>query len=143
MKRGFLILLAGVIAGVGAALVTRYLLRGPSSAWLCHQYGLSPQKVGAIEGLQQQYGSRCDPYCDQMCEANARLEQLSLEAGLGQQSITPQLREAVAETDRIRTEIRIVMLEHFYTVAAELPPEKRRAYLLKVLPLVTDSCGSQ
>jgi len=78
-----------------------------------------------------------------MCEANARLEQLSLEAGLGKQSITPALREAVAETDRIRTETRIVMLEHFYAVAGELPPEKRRAYLLKVLPLVIDSCGSR
>ena len=143
MKRGFLILLVVIIAGVGAALVTRNLLRGPSSAWLCHQYGLSPQKAGTIEGLQQQYGSRCGPYCDRMCEANARLEQLSLEAGLGQQSITPALREAVAETDRIRTETRIVMLEHFYAVAGELPPEKRRAYLLKVLPLVIDSCGSR
>ena len=137
MKRGFLILVAVIIAGVGAALVTRHLLRGPSSAWLCHQYGLSPQKVGTIEGLQQQYGSRCGPYCDQMCEANARLEQLSLEAGLSQQSITP------AQTDHIRTQTRIVMLEHFYAVAAELPPEKRRDYLLKVLPLVIDSCGSR
>ena len=143
MKRGFLILLAVIIAGVGAALVTRHLLQGPSSAWLCHEYGLSPQKAGTIEGLQQQYGSRCGPYCEQMCEANARLEQLSLETGLGQRNISPRLREAVAETDRIRTETRIVMLEHFYAVAAELPPEKRRAYLLKVLPLVIDSCSSR
>jgi hypothetical protein len=78
-----------------------------------------------------------------MCQANARLEQLSLEEGLSQQSITPTLRAAVAETDRIRTETRITMLEHFYAVAAELPPEKRRDYLLKVLPLVIDSCGSR
>jgi hypothetical protein len=78
-----------------------------------------------------------------MCEANARLEQLSLEAGLSQQSITPALRDAVAETDRIRTETRIVMLQHFYAVAAELPQERRRDYLLKVLPLVIDSCGSK
>jgi len=143
MNRGFLILVAVIIAGVGAALVTRHLLRGPSSAWLCHQYGLSPQKVGTIEGLQQQYGSRCGPYCDQMCEANAHLEQIALDQGLSQGTVTSGLREAVAETDRIRTETRIVMLEHFYAVAAELPPEKRRDYLLKVLPLVIDSCGSK
>jgi hypothetical protein len=143
MKRGFLILVAVIIAGVGAALVTKHLLRGPSSAWLCHQYGLSPQKVGTIEGLQQHYGSRCGPYCDQMCEANAHLERIALEEGLSQGTMTPGLREAVAETDRIRTQTRIVMLEHFYAVAAELPPEKRRDYLLKVLPLVIDSCGSR
>ena len=45
--------------------------------------------------------------------------------------------------DRIRTAARTAMLEHFYAVAAELPPERRRQYLLKVLPLVIDSCGSR
>jgi len=78
-----------------------------------------------------------------MCQANAHLEQVALNVGLGQGSITPTLREAVAKTDRIRTETRITMLEHFYAVASELPPDKRREYLLKVLPLVIDSCGSK
>jgi hypothetical protein len=49
----------------------------------------------------------------------------------------------VTETDRIRSQTRIAMLEHFYAVAAELPPERRREYLLKVLPLFIDSCGSR
>jgi hypothetical protein len=35
------------------------------------------------------------------------------------------------------------MLDHFYAVAAELPADRRREYLLKVLPLVIDSCGSR
>jgi hypothetical protein len=72
-----------------------------------------------------------------MCEANARLETLTLGSG----SITPEIRTAIAETDRIRTETRIAMLEHFYAVAAQLPPDKRLGYLLKVLPLVIDSCN--
>ena len=71
-----------------------------------------------------------------MCEANARLESVTL----GSSGVTPDVRAAVAETDRIRTETRIAMLEHFYAVAAELPPERRRDYLLKVLPLVGESC---
>jgi hypothetical protein len=74
-----------------------------------------------------------------MCEANARLEDLAL----GSSAVTPALRAAVAETDRIRTATRIAMLDHFYAVAAELPPDRRREYLLKVLPLVIDSCGSR
>jgi hypothetical protein len=48
----------------------------------------------------------------------------------------------VAETDSIRTQTRLAMLEHFYAVAAELPPDRRKEYLRKVLPLVIDSCGS-
>ncbi len=143
MQRGFLVLLAAVLIGVVGAMLSRHLMKSSPATWLCQKYGLSADKSCRIEALQKEYGSRCGPYCDKMCEANARLEQLSLEAGLGQRNITPTLREAVAETDRIRTETRIVMLEHFYAVAAELPPEKRKEYLLKVLPLVIDSCGSK
>lgn len=92
-----------------------------------------------MKTLHQAYGSRCGPFCGEMCEANARLEELALGSG----SMTPAIRSAVAETDRIRTGTRIAMLEHFYAVAAELPPERRREYLLKVLPLVIESCGSR
>jgi len=143
MKRGVLVLLAALVIGILGAMVTRHLLKSSPATWLCQKYELSPEKSSHIEALQKEYGSRCGPYCDKMCEANARLEQLSLEVGLGHRSITPGLREAVVATDRIRTETRIVMLEHFYAVAAELPPEKRKEYLLKVLPLVIDSCGSK
>lgn len=143
MKRGFLILLAALVIGLLGALVTQNLFEGPPTSWLCQRYGLSTEKSRRVADLQKEYVTRCGPYCDQMCQANAHLEQLSLDAGLGQGSITPTLRAAVAETDRIRTETRITMLEHFYAVAAELPPDKRREYLLKVLPLVIDSCGSK
>ena len=139
MKRG-LIILAGILAiGLAAlGLSTRLFQRSPT-AWLCHEYGLSAGQAERLGTLQREYGSRCGPFCDAMCAANATLESLALGSG----SMTPSLRAAVAETDRIRTEARIAMLEHFYAVAAELPPDKRRDYLLKVLPLVIDSCGSR
>lgn len=139
MKKGFLALLAVIAVGVGAWLAARHLLQGPPAAWLCHEYDLSPQQAGRVEQLQRDYGSRCGPFCAKMCEANARLETLAL----GSSAVTPALREAVAETDSIRTSARIAMLEHFYAVAAELPPDRRRQYLLKVLPLVIESCGSR
>jgi hypothetical protein len=143
MKRGFLVLIAAIVIGSVGAFVARHLLEGPPTEWLCHEYGLSSEKFSRVAALQKEYGTRCGPYCDQMCEANAHLEQLALEAGVGQSGITPALREAVAETDRIRTQTRITMLEHFCAVAAELPAAKRKDYLLKVLPLVIDSCGSR
>jgi len=139
MRRGFLVFLIVVAIGFGAAILSRHCLQAPPSAWLCSKFGLSPDQVARIDSLQHDYGSRCGPLCNQMCEANAKLEELSLGSG----SVTPGIRAAVEETDRIRTETRIAMLDHFYAVAAELPPERRKEYLLKVLPLVIDSCGSR
>lgn len=138
MRKGILTLAVILVAGVVAFWVTRRCL-APSSptSWLCREYGLSTSDEERLRDLERSYGSRCGPYCDAMCEANTRLEALTLGSG----SITPEIRAAIAETDRIRTETRIAMLEHFYAVAAQLPPDKRRSYLLKVLPLVIDSCG--
>jgi hypothetical protein len=138
MKRGLLVLLAVILTGAAAALITRRLIQGPPSSWLCHEYALSPEKAERVRQLQAEYGSQCGPYCDRMCDANARLETVALGCG----SVTPSLRDAVAETDSIRTQTRLAMLEHFYAVAAELPPDRRKEYLRKVLPLVIDSCGS-
>ena len=139
MQRGFLVFLIVAALGFGAAAISRNYLQCPPSAWLCSKFGLSPKQVEQIEALQSDYGSRCGPLCGKMCEANTALEKLSLNSS----SVTPAIRAAIAETDRIRTETRIAMLDHFYAVAAELPAERRREYLLKVLPLVIDSCSSR
>lgn len=139
MKRGVLILLGIIVIGFAAEQAASHLFRCSPLEWLCHEYGLTTEQAERVALLQKEYGSRCGPYCDRMCEANAALEQVTLGSG----SVTPEIRAAVAETDRIRSETRITMLEHFYAVAAELPPEKRHGYLIKVLPLVIDSCGSR
>jgi len=139
MNRGLLVLLIVVVIGLGATLLSRHLLQSSPSEWLCHEYGLSENQEQKLRQLEKEYGSRCGPFCDAMCTANGNLETLALGSG----SVTPELRAAVAETDRIRTETRLAMLQHFYAVAAELPPEKRHDYLCKVLPLVIDSCGSR
>lgn len=139
MRRSLLILLGIVVLGVGAFLFSRHFSQGTPSSWLCREYGLDPRQAEKMHLLESEYGKRCGPFCDAMCAANARLETMAL-ASVG---VTPELRACIAETDRIRTETRIAMLEHFYAVAAELPRDKRRDYLLKVLPLVIDSCGSR
>ena len=138
MRKVILALAVILFAGVVAFWVTRRCL-APSTpvSWLCREYGLPASEEEKLRELERSYGSRCGPYCDAMCDANSRLETLALGSG----SMTPEIRASVAETDRIRTETRITMLDHFYAVAAQLPPDKRRDYLLKVLPLVIDSCG--
>ena len=138
MRKGILTLAVILVAGVASFWITRRcLVPSTPTSWLCREYGLFTSDEERLRDLERSYGSRCGPYCDAMCEANARLEALTLGSG----SITPEIRAAIAETDRIRTETRIAMLEHFYAVAAQLPPDKRRGYLLKVLPLAIDSCG--
>lgn len=140
MRRGLLTLLVLIVLGGSAYLVaSRRLAPSTPSGWLCHQYALGPEEARKLDSLERDYGSRCGPYCDVMCKANAHLGTLAL----GSDTVTPELRAAVAETDRIRTSARIAMLEHFYAVAAQLPPDKRRDYLQKVLPLVIDSCGNR
>ncbi len=139
MNRGFLVLLLIIALSVGAALVARHLFQASPSAWLCREYGLSQQQTERMKALEKEYGSRCGPYCDAMCEANAQLETVAL----GSSRVTPEVRAAVMATDRVRTETRIAMLDHFYAVAAELPPNRRSDYLRKVLPLVIDSCGTR
>ena len=139
MNRGILVLLGIIALGAGAALLARHYLQAPPSAWLCHEYGLTPGQAQRMNTLQKEYGSRCGPYCDAMCEANAHLETVALGSG----SVTPEVRAAVVETDRIRTETRLAMMEHFYAVASELPPNRRGEYLRKVLPLVIESCGAE
>lgn len=139
MRKGLMVLFGVLALALGALLLTRALVRENPSDWLCRHYGLSPGQASRLGSLQEEYSSRCGPYCASMCNANARLES----AAMGCSGVTPELRSLIVETDRIRTETRIAMLEHFYAVAAELPPDRRREYLLKVLPLVIDSCGAR
>ncbi len=139
MKRGLLILLGILLLGLVAEQVATRCFRCSPSEWLGHEYGLTPEQSEHMKELEKEYGSRCGPFCTEMCDANANLETVTLGSG----SVTPAIKAAIVETDRIRSEARIAMLEHFYAVAAALPPEKRHDYLVKVLPLVIESCGSR
>ena len=138
MKRGFLVLLTVIVAGLGSAFLTRHFLQGPPSMWLCKEYGLSQEDAEKLELLRTQYRSRCSPSCEALCNANAHLEKLVL----GSCCVTPELQSAVVETDKIRSRTRIAMLEYFYVVAEKLPAERRKDYLLTVLPLLFESSGS-
>jgi hypothetical protein len=70
--------------------------------------------------------------CARITQTDSRL------AGLidSSRTVTEEIREALADSDRVRTECRLKMLEHFYEVAAAMPEEKRKKYLDMVLPVV-------
>ena len=72
--------------------------------------------------------------CAQIAQADLRL------AGLIDSSriVTQEIREALMQTDRVRSECRLKMLEHFYEMTAAMPEEGRGKYLGMVLPVVLD-----
>ena len=119
MNRGLLVLLVVILLGVAATFLSRHLLQGPPTQWLCREFGLTQQQADQLKGPEKEYAYRCGHLCGAMCEANSDLETLVLGSG----SLTPEIRAALVATDRIRTETRLEMLDHFYAVAAALPPE--------------------
>ena len=70
--------------------------------------------------------------CARIAQADSRLSGVIDSS----RTATQEIREALVETDRVRSECRLKMLEHFYEVAAAMPEEKRKKYLDMVLPVV-------
>ncbi|HEY5707347.1 MAG TPA: hypothetical protein VIS96_17450 [Terrimicrobiaceae bacterium] len=134
MKRGAVILLA--VLGLGATMgaLSYYLLQDRSSPaeWLRKEFSLNKEQSARIIALNAEYGPKCQEMCARIAQTDSRL------AGLidSSRTVTQQIREALVESDRVRSECRLRMLEHFYEVAAGMPEEKSRKYLDMVLPVV-------
>jgi Heavy-metal resistance len=134
MKRGAVILL--VVLGVGAAMgaLSYGFFRDRISAtdWLQKEFSLNEEQSARILALNAEYGLQCKEMCAHIAQADSRL------AGLidSSRTVTQEIREALVETDRVRSECRLKMLEHFYEVAAAMPEEERKKYLDMVLRVV-------
>ena len=133
MKRGLLVLL-GVLVLALATAVTIWWMHRPASAddWLRERYGLDAKQAATVSRMQAEYRTQCVEMCARISAADQRLS----EAIRGNTTVTPELRVAIAETDKVRTDCRVSMLAHFYDVASMLPKEKRADYLQMVLPAV-------
>jgi hypothetical protein len=134
MKRGAVIL--AIVLGLGTAMgvVSYSFFRDHISPadWLRKEFSLNEEQSARIVALNAEYGPECEQMCARIAQADSRL------AGLIDSSITvtQEIREALVETDRVRSECRLKMLEHFYEVAAAMPEEEGKKYLDMVLPVV-------
>jgi hypothetical protein len=139
MKRGAVILL--VLLGLGAAmgLLSYYVFqnRGSPADWLRKELTLDEEQSARIMALSAEYEPKCEQMCARITQTDSRLAGLIGSSG----TVTQEICEAVAESDRVRTECRLKMLEHFYEVAAVMPEEKRKKYLDMVLPFVLNPEG--
>ena len=136
MKRGAVILV--VVFGLGTAMgILSYCFfrdRISPADWLRKEFSLNEKQSARILALNAEYGPQCKEMCARIAQADSRL------AGLIDSSriVTQEIREALVETDRVRSECRLKMLEHCYEVATAMPEEKRGKYIEMILPVVLD-----
>jgi hypothetical protein len=139
MKRGAVILV--VVFGLGTAMgiLSYRFFRDRISAtdWLRKEFSLNEEQSARVVALNAEYGPQCKEMCADIAQADLRL------AGLidSSRTVTQEIREALVQTDRVRSECRLKMLEHFYEVAAAMPEEKRKKYLDMVLTMVLNPGG--
>jgi hypothetical protein len=133
MKRG-LIVLAAVVAVGSLVTLAVYLWKSDRSStrWLLAEFALDDQQARSVERMHNQYQRDCTLMCARIAQTDEQLAALIR----GAQEVTPEIESAIVESDRLRSECRVKMLEHFYRIAAELPEKRRAEYLRMVLPVV-------
>lgn len=135
MRRSWLILVGGLLLGLaayaGVYLVSTARMRSmaesqfPALAWMQQEYHLSDTQFSRLCELHEAYRPHCMEMCQMVSEKNAELQQLLAATNV----ITPQIKQALAEAAQIRADCQAHMLEHFYEVAATMPPDQGKRYL--------------
>jgi len=135
VKRLWLILLGGVVAGLiayaciylHATSVQRSVEQSahPELAWLKTEYHLSEAQFAQVAQLHDAYLPKCAAMCARIDEQNAKVQELLAATN----AVSPEIKEALAETARLRAECETAMLQHFYETSRPMPPEQGKRYL--------------
>ncbi len=127
---------AVLAAGLGAGIISYHLFRQGALPvdWLKSEFSLNEHQAAQITALQSEYAKACEEMCARIKETDARAAELIR----SQKIVTSEIREALSESDRLRTECRLKMLEHCYEVATAMPEEKRDKYIEMILPMILD-----
>jgi len=135
MKKAWLILLGGLLAGIaGYACVflagtagQRAVNRSGEAelAWLRGEYHLSDAEFGRVRKLHEEYRPTCAEMCRKIAEKNNQLKALMA----GTNAMTPEIRQAFADAALLRARCEANMLAHFYAVAKTMPTNEGRRYL--------------
>lgn len=135
MKKGGLILLAGLVLGAAAfagfyyagTARCRSMLQGPQPelAWLKREFGLSDAEFTRITALHEAYLPQCAARCQVIEEQNAKLRELLARSP----SMTPEIERLLTERATTRAQCEAEMLKHFQEVSRAMPPEQGRRYL--------------
>jgi hypothetical protein len=133
MRRGLIVFAAAIAIGLLVTIAVYFWKSERSSTnWLLTEFALDGQQARTVERMHHQYQVECALMCARIAQTDEHLAKLIRDA----QQVTPEIESAIVETDRLRSECRVKMLEHFYRIAAELPEKRRGEYLRMVLPVV-------
>ena len=148
MKKGLLILVMAVAAGVLAFYVTRshpaavrpavLLDSMPELQWLRAELKLSDKQFAEASALHAAYRPKCVEMCRNIAAAHAKLESLS-KSGRG---MTPELEAAIRDHARVHAECQQRMLEHLYQTANLFDDDQAARYLATMVPHALDSTTS-
>jgi hypothetical protein len=149
LTKPFLILLVALIAGFGTYTITRQHLTSntpatlldelPELAWLRKELALTDDQFARVGALHAAYR----PICEEMCRRiHASLERLESVA-VNSRSTDAELRDAIANHERVRAECKLRMLEHLYETASLMNDEQAARYLKAVLPAALGSSGAE
>ena len=127
-----------VVFGLGTAMgILSYCFfrdRISPAVWLKKEFSLNEHQTAQVAALQSEYGKDCEQMCVRISQTEARAADLIR----SHKMVTSEIREALSESDRLRTECRLKMLEHCYKVAMAVPEEKRGKYIEMILPVILD-----
>lgn len=135
MKRFWIVLLFSLVAGlVGYICVylnQTYAERAidqtshPELSWLKKEFHLTDAQFAEVIKLHDSYRPKCAERCRRIDEENARVQQLLNVTN----TVTPEIKLALARAAQLRVECESAMLQHFYEVSRAMPPEQGKRYL--------------
>jgi hypothetical protein len=135
MKRPLFILLGGLVLSVVLGGVAYYWRTAPQRAMLCsdepelawlqHEFQLNDAQFDRVRGLHGAYLTDCAAMCLRIAATNA-LIRAEITAAT---NVTPELETMLADVAQLRTQCQRQMLEHFFQVSREMPPEQGQRYL--------------
>lgn len=149
MKKGVLILVLAIMAGVGAFCFMRshrivashgvVLDSMPELAWIRSDLKLTDSELAKVTELHLAYRPQCVEMCHRILEAHERLDKAAHSGG----TVTAELKAAIAEHARIHAESQEAMIEHLYRTAAVLDEDQAKRYLNTMLPFALDFSQSE
>lgn len=146
MKRGLLILLAALLAGLAGFAVIRWQSTPPvltathgssllpELEWLRREFDLTEEQFAKTSELHLAYRPTCEALCNRVMASHDKIKKL-VESG---EQVTPDLEAALREHAALHVECQTAMLTHLYETAAQLSPEQAKNYLDAMLPHVIE-----
>ncbi len=135
MRRGFAILIIGVVTAVAAYSCAYYVCMTPARklqqsdrpelAWLKDEFRLSSSEFERVSELHRAYLPECAKMCRLIAAENEKLQKLLQ----NQTDMSSEIEHALSRIAQLRAECQTKMLRHFFEVSRTMPPDEGKRYL--------------